>query len=152
VLVRQPWCFGSFLAGHPCHVPVDFQTNLGTPIMKFASFALLAAAVLSTGCASILNEQQQAVNVSASNAKPIAGNIDGAPFTGPGVVKVTRAKAGKVMTVDTAGCTKTTNLATEVDSKFFINILLGGAFGSTTDYSTERMWKYADNVVVNCTQ
>jgi hypothetical protein len=120
--------------------------------MKFASLSLIAVALLSTGCASILNEQTQAVNVAASNGKAITGNIDGTPFTGPGVVNVTRAKAGKVMTVDTAGCAKTTSLQSEVDGKFFINILTGGVFGSTTDYSTERMWKYADNVVVSCTQ
>lgn len=119
---------------------------------KISTLALIAAAVLSTGCASILNEPTQNVNISASNGKPLAGNIDGKPFTGPGVVAVQRTKAAKIVTVDTAGCTKTTNLNSEVDGKFFINIISGGAFGSTTDYSTEKMWKYADSVVITCAQ
>jgi len=37
-----------------------------------------------------------------------------------------------------------------VDPKFFVNILSGGSFGSTTDYSTEKMWKYNENVVISC--
>ncbi len=117
---------------------------------KINAVALIAAAVLSTGCASILNEQTQPVNITSSTGKPIAGSVDGKAFTGPGVVPFTRAKADKVVTVETAGCAKTTSVASTVDSKFFINILLGGALGSTTDYSTERMWKYADSVVVSC--
>ncbi|MDG0856260.1 adenosine deaminase [Roseateles puraquae] len=117
---------------------------------KLNALALLAVAVLSTGCASILNDPTQAVNVTSSNGKPITGSVDGKPFTGPAVVQFTRAKADKVVTVETAGCAKNTAVASSVDSKFFINILSGGAFGSTTDYSTERMWKYADSVVVSC--
>lgn len=117
---------------------------------KLNAVALIAIAVLSTGCASILNEQTQAVNITSSTGKPISGSVDGKPFTGPAVVPFTRAKGDKVVTVDTAGCAKTTAVASSVDSKFFINILSGGALGSTTDYSTERMWKYADSVVISC--
>jgi hypothetical protein len=113
---------------------------------------LIVAAALTSGCASILNEDTQAINVSASNGKPIAGSIDGIPFQGPGVVNVQRTKASKIVNVDTAGCTKTTSLESNVDPKFFVNILSGGAFGSTTDYATEKMWKYSENVVITCAQ
>ena len=81
-----------------------------------------------------------------------AGTIDGVPFAGPAIVSVQRQKASKIVAVDTAGCAKQTVLENTVDPKFFVNILGGGAFGSTTDYSTEKMWKYADNVVVSCGQ
>ncbi|MCY4745803.1 hypothetical protein NYO99_12540 [Pelomonas sp. UHG3] len=117
---------------------------------KLNAAALVAIAVLSTGCASILNDQTQGVNITSSTGKPITGTVDGKAFTGPGVVQFTRAKGDKIVTVDTAGCAKNTTVASSVDSKFFINILSGGALGSTTDYSTERMWKYADSVVVSC--
>lgn len=117
---------------------------------KLALYAALGSVVLMTGCASILNEKTQQVNVSASNGKPIKGSVEGTPFTGPGIVTVNRTKAAKVFNVETPGCAKDTVVENSVDPKFFINILSGGAFGSTTDYSTEKMWKYSDNVVISC--
>jgi diacylglycerol kinase family enzyme len=63
---------------------------------------------------------------------------------------VKRANADKVVKVDTPDCAKETLLAKQVDSKFFINVLSGGALGSTTDYASEEMWKYDDNVVIQC--
>jgi hypothetical protein len=119
---------------------------------KLAIAAMMGSVVLMTGCASILNEKTQQINVSSSNGKPIQGSVDGVPFTGPGVVSVQRAKAAKVVTVETPGCAKQTVVDNAVDPKFFINILSGGAFGSTTDYATEKMWKYSDNVVISCGQ
>jgi hypothetical protein len=111
---------------------------------------MLGVALLSlTGCATILNEEMQKINVSSTAAK-IKGNIDGVPFEGPGIVSVKRTKADRIMNVDTDGCQKQTILTSTVDPKFFINILSGGTFGSTTDYSSEKMWKYQDQVVVSC--
>lgn len=115
-----------------------------------AGAAVLMTLTMFSGCASILNEKTQKVNVSASNGQSITGTIDGVAFTAPGVVEVTRAKADKVVTVETPGCAKSTAMQKSVDSKFFINVLSGGAFGSTTDYATEKMWKYEDNVVISC--
>lgn len=117
---------------------------------KLACYAALGTVVLMSGCASILNEQTQQVNVSASNGKPVQGSVDGKTFTTPGVVSLQRAKGSKVVTSSTEGCAKETAVVSTVDPKFFINILSGGVFGSTTDYSTEKMWKYADNVVIAC--
>ncbi len=119
---------------------------------KIALFSAMAAAVLLSGCASILNEKTQKVNVSSSNGKEFAGSIDGTAFKGPGVVEMTRAKNGQVIVVETQGCVKETAVQSNVDPKFFVNILSGGAFGSTTDFATQKMWKYADNVVVSCGQ
>lgn len=118
--------------------------------MSRTLFALLAVSVFSTGCATILNEPTQAVNVSGSGGKSIQGTVDGKAFSGSGVVQVRRQKAPLTLTVTTPGCVKETRLASNVDPKFFINILTGGVFGSSTDYGTERMWKYDDNVVVAC--
>ena len=38
-------------------------------------------------------------------------------------------------------------LDTEVESVFWVNILSGGPFGSSTDYGTESMFKYAPNSI-----
>lgn len=115
-------------------------------IMTLAAVAVF----VSTGCATILNDDVQRINVSSSNNQPIEGSINGQSFSGPGIVEVTRAREDKVLRVDTEGCRKESLVASSVDPVFFINILSGGVFGSSTDYSTDRMWKYDDNVVVPC--
>jgi hypothetical protein len=118
---------------------------------KLAFYALIAAATLTTGCASILNESTQQVNVSSSNGKPFSGTVDGQPFQAPGVIALTRSKAGKLITAETAGCAKQTAAESSVDLKFFINVLIPfGVSGSTTDFATDKMWKYSDSVVVSC--
>ncbi|AXE29512.1 adenosine deaminase [Chromobacterium phragmitis] len=114
---------------------------------------LLPAALLAlglTGCASILNDQTQQVNVSSSTGTEIKGTIDGQAFKAPGIVNLKRENKNKIIMTETEGCAQQTVAEKTVDPKFFINILSGGAFGSTTDYSTEKMWKYSDNIVVSC--
>lgn len=111
--------------------------------------ALVLAGLMLTSCATILNEDMQKVNISSS-ADSIKGNIDGVPFQGPGVVNVKRAKSDKIINVDTPSCQKQTILTSTVDPKFFINILIGGTFGSSTDYATDKMWKYQDQVIISC--
>ena len=113
-------------------------------------FIIVAAAItVLSGCATILNDDLQNVSIS-STAETLKGNIDGIPFTGPGVVQVKRSKADKIINIETAGCQKQIALASNVDPKFFINVLSGGTFGSTTDYATEKMWKYQDQIVIPC--
>lgn len=120
---------------------------------KLALVAAMGSVLLMTGCASILNDKTQQINVSSSNAKPIQGTVDGVPFTAPGIVSVQRQKSTKIISVETPGCTKQTALENNVDLKFFANLLIPfGTFGSTTDYSTEKMWKYSENVVIACGQ
>jgi hypothetical protein len=115
-----------------------------------ASLALVTIAVLSTGCATILNEPTQGVNISGTGGKSIAGTIDGKTFSTSGIVQVKRQKAAHTLTVTTPGCAKETLVASNVDPKFFINVLSGGPLGSSTDYGSDRMWKYDDNIVVSC--
>lgn len=118
--------------------------------MKFGLILIAVASVFTSGCATILNDDLQPVNVATANNRDVEGDISGVPFKGPGVVHVPRAKADKIITVSNAACNKTTLLASSVDPKFFINILTGGTFGSTTDYASEKMWKYQDTVVIQC--
>ena len=115
--------------------------------MKFLVIGLLG--LLLSSCATILNDDLQNINVSSS-AESIKGTIDGVPFKGPGIVQVKRAKSDKIIVVDTPSCNKQTLLVSTVDPKFFINILTGGTFGSSTDYGSEKMWKYQDQVIIPC--
>jgi uncharacterized protein YceK len=111
---------------------------------------LLVVVALTSGCASILNDKTQTVNVSASNGEAISGTVNGMPFKAPGMVVMTRENSNKVFVVDTPGCVKETAANKSVDIAFLGNIISGGTFGSSTDYETEKMWKYADNIVINC--
>lgn len=113
-------------------------------------FLACGLALSLTGCATILNEKHQKINVVSSNNTPITGTINGIPFSGPGIVAVERAKSEKIIMVDSPKCTKQTLLTSSVDTPFWINILTGGTFGSTTDYSSEKMWKYQDTVIIPC--
>jgi hypothetical protein len=110
---------------------------------------ILLSSLLLSACATILNDDLQNISVS-STAESIKGTIGGIPFHGPGIVQVRRSKADKIIIVDTPNCTKQTLLASSVDPKFFINILSGGTFGSSTDYGSEKMWKYQDQVIIPC--
>lgn len=119
-------------------------------LVRSLQISALCGAFFLTGCASILNEADQKINITTSGNKAISGNVNGVAFTGPGVVTVKREKVAKIISVDTAGCTKQTTLPNEVDTKFWINLLSGGPFGSSTDYGTDKMWKYQDNVAIAC--
>lgn len=116
-------------------------------ILTIVSVFLVASA---TGCASIINEKTQNVNVVTSNGRKAELSIDGMPFQAPGVASFKRAKGDKLITTRDPKCNPTTVAPSTVDNVFFINILSGGVFGSTTDYSTEKMWKYQDTVMVSC--
>ncbi len=119
--------------------------------MFLQRLALLgASAFILSGCASILNDNDQAINVNTSTGKSISGTVNGQPFNAPGIVYVARENKNKVFATNEPGCAKETVADKSVDGVFFVNILSGGPLGSTTDYGTERMWKYADTVTISC--
>ncbi|MDD4912740.1 MAG: hypothetical protein PHP57_10640 [Sideroxydans sp.] len=118
--------------------------------MKLVYVGSIVFAVALSGCASILNDKTQAINVSSSTGSDIQGTVNGMPFKAPGVVQVTRENKDKLFVTETEGCVKETIAEKSVDPKFFVNILSGGAFGSSTDYASEKMWKYNENVTIAC--
>ncbi len=113
--------------------------------------ALLSGAIaLTSGCASILNDDTQQVNIATSTGKNITVRVDGQDFQAPGIITVKREDADKIVTTSAEGCTGQTLMPKEVDGKFWLNLLSGGSFGSSTDYSTEKMWAYQERVIVTC--
>lgn len=112
--------------------------------------SLTAAFALTQGCSTILTEKTTSVNLATSNGKKIDVTIDGQAFSGPGIITLAKSDKDKIIKTDAEGCADETLLQKEIEPVFFINILSGGAFGSTTDYSTKKMWKYKDSVTVNC--
>jgi uncharacterized protein YceK len=114
---------------------------------KLALIAVVALGL--TGCASIINEKTQNVNVTTSNGAKISGKVNGQDFSAPGVVPLLRENKSKIFETSAAGCVPQTSVEKTVDPIFFINIF-SGAYGSTTDYATEKMWKYSENIVINC--
>lgn len=112
---------------------------------------LLLAMVLS-GCASIFNDKTQSINVSSSTGSEISGTVNGMPFKAPGVVRVVRENKDKLFITETEGCTKETIAEKSIDNKFYLDILglTYGLFSSTTDFASEKMWRYSENVVISC--
>ena len=109
----------------------------------------LAGIVMFSGCATILSGEHQQLNITStpSNKKVIVGSQT---VTTPAIVSVRRSN--KNLIVESANCKGQKLLASKINPIFFVNILSGGAFGSTTDYATGSMWKYNTNVHLNCKQ
>lgn len=131
---------------------VVFNVNKwkGYKMKSFLTSALLMLIVLLSGCASILNDQTQPINVSSSTGSDIQGTVNGMPFKAPGIITVIREKKDLLFVTETEGCTKQTIAPKEISGMFWVNILSGGTTGSTTDYSTGKMWAYSDTVVISC--
>lgn len=109
--------------------------------------SIIAGSVLFTGCATILDGKTQTINLQSK--KDLIVNIDGREFTSPSIIELDRSDKDKVLKIKE--CNKQILLKKEVNPTFFVNILSGGAFGSTTDYSSNAMWQYdQDNLNVDC--
>ncbi|MGA0164382.1 MAG: PEGA domain-containing protein [Bdellovibrionota bacterium] len=106
--------------------------------------SLVGISVLTlSGCATIMKGRSQVVSIN-SNVKDAEITIDGkvvgrTPYNGPiergSDTSVTLSKAGYE--------SKTVVLNTEFENVFWGNIILGGSFGSSTDYGTGAMYKYS---------
>ena len=91
----------------------------------FMRLTITAASVLLiTGCASLINDKDQKINVTTSNGTTIQGTVNGQPFTAPGVVSVTRENKGKVFATNNPNCAKETAVEKTVDPIFFINVIV----------------------------
>lgn len=111
---------------------------------------LLASLVSLSACATIMNDKTQKINVTTSTGREIEGTVDGMPFKAPSILEVTRHKQDKIFVTNDPKCNQSTIAPKSIDSVFWVNIITGGVFGSTTDYASEEMWKYQDTVTITC--
>ena len=117
---------------------------------KFASAAMIAAFSTMVGCASIVTDSTAMVNLTTSNGEKTEVTIDGQTFNAPGVAVLHKTGANKIAIAEGEECQGQTVITRKVEPAFFGNIITGGFFGSTTDYSTDKMWTYSDQVMINC--
>jgi hypothetical protein len=119
--------------------------------MKSAKIAvLILTALLTQACSTILTDKTTSVNLMSSNGKKFDVTIDGEKFQGPGIITLAKSDKDKIIKTETQGCAAETILKKEIEPVFFVNIVSGGVFGSSTDLATKKMWKYKDSVTVNC--
>lgn len=116
--------------------------------ISMASAVLLVS--ITSGCATILNDDSQKVNITTSTGEKADLSVNGRKVTAPAVIDVPRSKNPLVIRSVDGKCADETIANNEVDTVFWINILTGGPFGSTTDYASEKMWRYDDSVEVSC--
>jgi uncharacterized protein YceK len=107
----------------------------------------LVSMVMFSGCASILSGKHQQVNVTSTPSHQEI-TVGSQTITTPAVVSVRRSDESLI--VKSKNCDDQKLLASKINPVFFVNILSGGAFGSTTDYATDSMWKYDENVHLDC--
>ena len=122
--------------------------------MRFSNHTLVATLLTSlvlSGCATVLNDKTQAVNVRTSNNQAVTGTIGDQTFNAPGVILLERGSQ-KTLSVDTADCDKETQVSKGIAKEFWANIFSGLAApaSSTTDLITKKMWTYSDSVTIRC--
>jgi len=118
--------------------------------MKVLSITLVIASLAFSGCATIIKGKTQQVNVNTSNNETIQATVQGSTVQIPGVVTVNRKKENLFITTSAENCAPSTVANSSIEPTFWVNILSGGAFGSTTDYASDSMWKYDDKLTINC--
>ncbi|MBU2038460.1 MAG: adenosine deaminase [Thalassobium sp.] len=118
--------------------------------MKYIKLAAVVVAASISGCATILSEDVATVNVATSTGKKIDITIDGQNYTVPGVVKLEKDGQSKIISTNDADCASSTAMNRKVEGVFWVNLLSGGLFGSTTDSATDAMWTYDDYVTISC--
>ncbi|MDA8171558.1 MAG: hypothetical protein M0Z48_06995 [Nitrospiraceae bacterium] len=101
----------------------------------------LCVAGLIGGCATILSGKTQKINVTTANGNQETALVDGKTYTVPSIIDVDRQD--KDIVIANEKCPNRQALLTKsVNPTFWVNILSGGAFGSTTDYASHDMWQY----------
>lgn len=109
--------------------------------------SIAVSSLFLTGCATILTDEKYDINVRSD--KEVAVEVDGNTFKAPGIVTVKKENRNKKLTVIEDGCKQEIVLNKQIETTFWVNILSGGVFGSSTDYGSDQMWKY-DDVEISC--
>lgn len=106
--------------------------------------------LLLTACATILSPSTERINVVSTKNKTFTATMDGQQFSVPGSVIIERDGNEKYVTTSEAGCAPSTSVEKEVETIFWLNILVGGLLGSSTDMGSGKMWDYDNSVTITC--
>lgn len=111
-------------------------------VARFFALALAVPALASSGCATIISGSNQTLTVN-SDVPGAQVLLNGIPLgVTPLIVSIKRGQEG-VLSVQAPGFQPFQAPVTKkINGIFFVNILSGGLFGSSTDYSTGAMYAY----------
>ena len=107
----------------------------------------LLGAIMFSGCATIVSGTKQQVNI-ASNPTNKEITIGTHTVRTPALIEIEK---GEDFIVKSEDCNQKT-LPKQINLWFFGNILSAGFLGSTTDYASGAMWKYDENIQIDCRQ
>jgi len=110
----------------------------------------VVGSMLFSGCATIVSGKTQKINVTSN--KSVKVKINGSLYETPAIIEVKRDNKPLFLKVDETKCKQTILLNNKFNPVVLGDIVIGGTFGSTTDYATGAMWKYDDNVNIVCPQ
>lgn len=118
--------------------------------MKTAKCLVFLSCVLLSSCASIFKGAEQDVtidsNVHGADIRLNGELIGTTPFSG----KIKKQNDARILLSAKGHESREIILDTSIEPFWFGNLIFGGAFGSTTDYSTGAMYQYAPgNIVVD---
>lgn len=116
---------------------------------NFFKAAIASSIVLASGCASIINDKEQSVNIVTSNGKTVEGTVRGLPFTAPGQINLDRSRRDVRVLPASDDC-QPTDIESEISPWFWGNVITGGLAGSGTDAVTEKMWEYDETITIIC--
>lgn len=124
--------------------------------MNTKFFLLAAAAVAMTGCSTIANGKNQAVNFSTGAVEgadcTVTGGRDGAvheTFQTPAEVRIRRAKVAIDVECSKTGYqTATRRVESKMEGSTGGNVIAGGFVGLGVDAMTGAMFKYPDTIMM----
>lgn len=121
--------------------------------MKKLTWMLVPIALLNTGCATLFSDDIQLINVIAVNGKTSTVTLDGIQYPVPGLIPVIRSNTTKILLGNDSHCPALTIIPRSIEPFFIANLISGGfgSFGSTTDYHSEKVWRYDNVVPLYCT-
>ena len=108
--------------------------------------SILVLAMVSSGCATILDGSSQPVNFNSSpnGARMYVNGVE--VGTTPLTMLVKRSKTTMILAKKNGYEDQQLLLQTKTNNTFWGNIILGGPLGSTTDYASDAMIEYSPNM------
>ena len=118
--------------------------------MKKLVLSVILANLTLSGCATIVAEDTDLVKVTSNKQENFVAYVGNKKIVVPESVVVERNGEDLFVTTEEEGCDANTEVEKSMDNAFLGNIITGGAFGSTTDSVTGKMWDYQSDVTIIC--